>query len=163
MTLIDLALLAVILVSALIGLARGLLRETLSLIAWIAALGIAWIYHGEVAELLTAQIEQPSVRLGVAFVGIVLVVLILGAILGSLVSLLIRKAHLGALDGALGFVFGAARGALLVAMGVYLASLTPMPEEDWWQRSHTIGQFQAVADWVLSLVPPQLQEQLGRV
>lgn len=163
MTLIDLALVAVILVSALIGLARGLIRETLSLIVWIAALGLAWLYHRDVAELLTAQIDQPSIRLGVAFVGIVLAVLILGAILGSLVSLLIRKARLGAVDGALGFVFGAARGVLLVAMGVYLASLTPMPEEEWWKRSHTIGQFRAVADWVLNRVPPQLQEQLGRV
>jgi membrane protein required for colicin V production len=163
MTLIDLAFLAVILVSALIGLARGLIREVLSLVVWLAALGLAWLYHKELAELLTAQIAQPSVRLGVAFVAIVLLVLILGAILGSLLSLGIRKAHLGGLDGALGFGFGAARGALLVAMGVYLASLTPMPEESWWTDSRTIGQFQAMADWVLSLVPPQLQEQLGRV
>jgi len=163
MTLIDLAFIAVILVSALIGLARGLIREVLSLLVWIAALGLAWLYHKEVAELLIAQIAQPSVRLGVAFVAIVLVVLILGAILGSLLSLGINKARLGGVDGALGFVFGAARGALLVAMAVYLASLTPMPEESWWKDSRTIGQFQAVAHWVLSLVPAELQEQLGRV
>jgi membrane protein required for colicin V production len=163
MNLIDLALIAVVLISALIGLGRGLIREVLSLIVWVAALGLAWLYHKEVGELLTAQIAQPSVRLGVAFVAIVLVVLILGAVLGSLISLGISKAHLGAIDGALGFVFGAARGALLVAMAVYLASLTPMPEEAWWKESQTIGQFRAMADWVLSLVPPQLQEQLGRV
>lgn len=163
MSLIDLALILVVLVSALIGLARGLVRETLSLIVWLGALGLAWLYHREVAGLFSTQIEQPAVRLGVAFVAIVLLALILGAILGSLVSALVRKAHLGVLDGALGFAFGAARGVLLVAMGVYLASLTPMPEEDWWKSSHTIAQFQAVADWVLSLVPPQLQEQLGRV
>jgi membrane protein required for colicin V production len=66
-------------------------------------------------------------------------------------------------DGAFGFVFGAARGALLVAMAVYLASLTPMPEESWWKDSQTISQFQAMAHWVLSLVPSGLQEQLGRV
>lgn len=163
MTLIDLAFFAVILVSALIGLARGLIREVLSLLVWIGALGLAWLYHKGLAELLTTQIAQPSVRLGVAFVTIVLVVLIAGAVLGSLLSLGIRKAHLGAVDGILGFVFGAARGALLVAMAVYLASLTPMPEEAWWKDSQTIGQFRAMADWVLGLVPPQLQEQLGRV
>jgi len=163
MTLIDLAFLAVILISALIGLARGLIREILSLVVWMVALGLAWLYHKDVAELLTAQIAQPSARLGVAFVAIVLVVLILGAILGSVLSVGIRKAHLGAIDGALGFAFGAARGALLVAMAVYLASLTPMPDESWWQDSKTIAQFQAMADWVLSLVPPELREQLSRV
>jgi membrane protein required for colicin V production len=163
MTLIDLAFLAVILISALIGLARGLVREILSLVVWVVALGLAWLYHKEVAERLTAQIAQPSARLGVAFVAIVLVVLILGAILGSVLSVGIRKAHLGAIDGALGLAFGAARGALLVAMAVYLASLTPMPDESWWQDSRTIAQFQAMADWVLSLVPPELREQLSRV
>lgn len=163
MTLIDLAFLAVILISALIGLARGLIREILSLVVWVVALGLAWLYHKEVAALLTAQIAQPSARLGVAFVAIVLVVLILGAILGSVLSVGIRKAHLGAIDGALGLAFGAGRGALLVAMAVYLASLTPMPDESWWQDSRTIAQFQAMADWVLSLVPPELREQLSRV
>ncbi len=163
MNLIDLGFIAVILVSALIGLGRGLIREVLSLIVWVAALGLAWLYHKPFGELLTAQIAQPPVRLGVAFVAIVLIVLVLGAILGSLLSLGIRKAHLGGVDGALGFVFGAARGALLVAMAVYLASLTPMPDEAWWKESQTVGQFRAMADWVLGLVPPQLQDQLGRV
>lgn len=163
MTLIDLAFFAIILVSALIGLSRGLIREIWSLLVWIGALGLAWLYHKGVAGLLTTQIAQPSVRLGVAFVAIVILVLIAGAVLGSLLTLGIRKAHLGALDGALGFAFGAARGVLLVAMAVYLASLTPMPEEAWWVDSQTIGQFKAMADWILSLVPPQLQEQLGRV
>jgi membrane protein required for colicin V production len=163
MNLIDLAFIAVILVSALIGLGRGLVREVWSLVVWIAALGLGWLYHQEAAELLAGQIAQPAVRLGLAFVAIVLVVLILGAILGALLSRGISKAHLGGVDGALGFVFGAARGTLLVAMAVYLASLTPMPEEAWWKESQTIGQFRAMADWVLSLVPPQVQEQLGRV
>jgi membrane protein required for colicin V production len=48
-------------------------------------------------------------------------------------------------------------------MAVFLASLTPMPEEAWWKESQTIGQFQSVADWMLSLVPQEVQEQLKRV
>jgi membrane protein required for colicin V production len=160
---IDIAFIAVIVVSALIGVARGLVREVLSLVVWAAALAVGWFFHREVADLLTAQIAEPSVRLGVAFVGLVLAVLVLGAILGALLSLVIDKVRLSGVDRGLGLAFGAARGVVLVAMAVFLASLTPMPEEAWWKESQTIGQFQSVADWMLSLVPQEVQEQLKRV
>ncbi len=160
---IDFALIGVILVSALIGVARGLVREVLSLVVWVAALGLGWLYHRELAELLTAQIAQPSMRLAVAFVGIVVAVLILGAIVGWLLTLALDKAGMSAVDRGLGLVFGAARGAVLVAMAVYLASLTPMLDEPWWKESSTLGQFQSVANWMLSLVPQEVQDQLKRV
>ena len=160
---IDIALIGVILVSALIGIARGLVREVLSLVVWVAALGLGWLYHRELAELFTAQIEQPSVRLAAAFIGIVVVVLILGAILGSLLSAALEKSRLGVIDRALGLAFGAARGVVLVAMAVYLASLTPMPDEPWWKESVTIGRFQSAADWMLGLVPQSVRDQLKRV
>lgn len=160
---LDFAFIGIIVISALIGVARGLVREVLSLVVWVAALGLGWLYHREVADMLTANIAEPSVRLAVAFVGIVLAVLVLGAILGALVSLLIDKVHLGGVDRGLGLAFGAARGAVLVAMAVYLASLTPLPDEPWWQESKTIAQFQSVADWMLSLVPQEIQAQLKQV
>ena len=160
---VDIALIGVILVSALIGLARGLVREVLSLVVWVAALGLAWLYHRELAELLTAQISQPAMRLAVAFVCIVIAVLIVGAILGWLLTLALDRTGMSAIDRTLGLVFGAARGGVLVAMAVYLASLTPMPEEPWWKESSTIGQFQSVANWMLSLVPQEVQDQLKRV
>lgn len=160
---VDVALIAVILLSALIGVARGLVREVLSLVVWVAALGLGWLYHRDVAELLTAQIAEPSVRLAAAFIGIVVVVLILGAILGALLTRALDQTRLSTIDRALGFLFGAARGAVLVAMAVYLASLTPMPEESWWKESSTIAEFQSMADWMLSLIPQGLQDQLKRV
>ncbi len=159
----DYVILGVILVSALIGVGRGLIREVLSLAVWIAALGVAWLYHRDAAELLVAQISNPSARLAVAFVGLVLAVLILGAIVGAILTALVDKARLTGLDRALGLLFGAARGAVLISMAVFLASLTPLPDEPWWQESRTISQFRVAADWMLSLVPPEIQEQLKKV
>ncbi|MBV5276145.1 MAG: CvpA family protein [Lamprocystis purpurea] len=160
---VDIAIVAIILVSALIGLARGLIREVLSLAVWVAALGVAYLYHKGVADALTAQIAQPNVRAGVAFVGLVLIVLILGSIIGALLTALIDKTGLTGLDRLLGLIFGAGRGGVVVAMAVFLAALTPLPEESWWQESAVIVQFQQAADWLLGLVPSDIQEQLKRV
>ncbi|HYN77456.1 MAG TPA: CvpA family protein [Lamprocystis sp. (in: g-proteobacteria)] len=159
---VDIAIIAILLLSALIGLARGLVREVLSLGVWLAALGVAYYYHTTVAAALTAQITQPNVRLGVAFVGLILAVLILGSIVGWLLTALVDKTGLSWVDRLLGLVFGAARGGVLVAMAVFLAALTPLVDETWWQDSKAIAQSQVAANWMLGLVPPEIQAQLKR-
>ena len=81
-------------------------------------------------------------------------VLILGAIFGQLLTTLIDKTGLTGTDRLLGILFGAARGAVLVAVLVYLAALTPMPEDPWWKESQLIGHFQTLADRLLDADPP---------
>lgn len=163
MTWIDVAVVAVILLSALVGLARGLIREVMSLVVWLAALGLGYLYHKPVAEALTPYITQPGVRLGVAFVVLVLCVLLLGAVLGALLSALINKTGLSWLDRSFGLLFGLARGAVVVAMAVFLAALTPIADETWWKDSASMTYWQATADWLISLVPAGIQDQLKKV
>ena len=134
----------------------------MSLGVWLAALGVGYLYHKNVAEALTAQIAQPNVRLGVAFVGLVLAVLIVGSVVGWLLTALLDKTGLSGVDRLLGLVFGAARGGVVIAMVVFLAALTPLVEEDWWKESTAIAEAQLVAGWLLSLVPPEIQAQLKR-
>jgi membrane protein required for colicin V production len=157
---VDYAILGVILLSALVGIGRGLIREVLSLGVWIAAILIAWLFHREVAELLVPYLSEPSLRLAAAFVGLILGILVLGAVLGAVLSALIETTGLGAVDRVLGLLFGAARGVVIVAMAVFLASFTPMPEDSWWQESRLVGQFQTVADWLISLVPEEVQARV---
>lgn len=160
---VDYTILGIILISAFIGLGRGLIREVLSLAVWIAALGGAWLYHRDVAEMLTAQISNPSARIAVAFVLVVLGILILGAIIGAILTAIVTKTRLTGLNRALGFVFGAARGVVLISMAVFLGALTPMPEESWWKESRTVAQFRVASEWMLSLVPAEIRDQLKKV
>lgn len=159
----DFIIIGLIAVSALIGIARGLIREVLSLAVWIGAVVVAWFFHKDLAFQLEPHISIPGVRLAVAFVIILLGVLFLGAILGWLLSTLVEKTGLTGTDRVLGVAFGAARGAVLVAMLVFLAALTPIPAETWWQQSQMIGHFQALAEWILSLVPAELQDKLQSI
>lgn len=157
---VDFAIIGIIALSAIIGLARGFIREVLSLAIWVVAVFAAWTFHRPLAEQLTPWLSTPSVRIGVAFIVLVLVVLILGAILGQILSTLIEKTGLTGTDRLLGVVFGAARGALLVAVLVYLAALTPMPDDPWWKESQLIGHFQTLADRMLALIPPEVEAKL---
>ena len=157
---VDYAIIGIIVLSAIIGLSRGLIREVLSLTIWVVAVFAAWTFHRPLAEQLTPWLSTPSVRIGVAFIILVLVVLILGAIVGQILTTLIEKTGLTGTDRLLGVVFGAARGALLVAVLVYLAALTPMPDDPWWKESQLIGHFQTLADRMLALIPPEVEAKL---
>jgi len=143
-----------------VGLARGLLREVLSFVIWLGALLIAWAFHKELAAELARWLENPPIRLGTAFLILTFLVLTLGSIFGYLLSLLVHRTGLTGTDRVLGMVFGAARGAILVAMVVFLGALSPLPDDDWWQRSSFIGRFQVLAERILEWIPPSAMDRL---
>ncbi|NEX20536.1 CvpA family protein [Thiorhodococcus mannitoliphagus] len=160
---VDYSIIAIIVLSALVGLARGLVREVVSLGVWVLALVVAWVFHADAADLLTAQLSQPELRVAVAFVGLVLLTLLFGALFGALLTALVDKAGLTGTDRLLGLFFGGARGAVIVAMAVFLVALTPLPSEQWWGESGLIDDFQGMAGWMLSMVPPELQVRLKEI
>ncbi len=160
---VDFAIIGLITLSALIGLARGLIREVISLAVWVVALAVAWLFYQPVAEALTPWISTPSVRLGVAVLTLVFGVLVLGAFLGYLLTTLVEKTGLTGTDRLLGFVFGAARGAVLVSAIVFLAALTPLTEDPWWNEATLLGHFQLLADMMLSMIPPEVTDQIKAI
>jgi membrane protein required for colicin V production len=133
-------------------------REAVSLIIWVVAFALAWTYFREAAEQLTPWVETPSIRLGVAFIALLLVALLLGGIVGFLISQLVDKTGLSGTDRLLGALFGAARGTLLVCILVLLAGLTPFPQDPWWKASALIGEFQMLSEWLLGLLPPEIAD-----
>ncbi|MEA3639433.1 MAG: CvpA family protein [Lamprobacter sp.] len=157
---VDYVIIAIIALSALVGLARGLVREVISLVVWVAALAAAWLFYEPVALQLTPWISTPSLRIGVAVLILVFAVLIAGAIFGYLLATLVDKTGLTGTDRLLGVVFGGARGVVLVALMVFLASLTPLTADPWWEQSQLLDQFKILADWMLEQVPPDVTERI---
>lgn len=160
---VDYVIIGIIVLSAIIGLARGLIREVLALGVWIAALLAAWLFYRPVTEQLTPWLSTPSLRMGAAVVLIVLGVLIAGAIVGWALSLLVEKTGLTGTDRLLGMVFGAGRGAVVVALLVFLASLTPVIEDPWWSQSELLPRFQLLADAMLDLIPPEVTQRIKSI
>jgi membrane protein required for colicin V production len=160
---VDSILLGVIALSILVGLARGLVREVLSLAMWACALLVAWFQYPRLQPLLAEWIASESIRMAAAFLIIVLLVLVVGTLIGHLVARLVERGGLTGTDRLLGGLFGAVRGGLLIAMAVFLAALTPLPEDVWWEGSALIGRFQVLAEQVLGEVPPEVVERVKKL
>ena len=135
MTIFDLVVFGVVVLSALFGLARGFMRVVVSLAAWVFAFLLAIHLSTPFGAMLPDFGDSPTARYVVAFALIVIVVLLIGALLGWMLYRLVRAIGLGFLDRLLGGVVGVARGVLIVVIGVLVAGLTSLPQQVWWQNA----------------------------
>ena len=149
----DIAIVALIAVSAVVSLVRGFVKEALSLATWVIAAWVAVAFADEFSYLLAGWISVPSARTAVAFAGLFFAVLIVGGLLNLLMGQLVSKTGLSGTDRVLGSVFGVARGVVLIGVMVLLAGLTAVPEDPWWQESQLIGHFEQLALWMKSFLP----------
>jgi len=156
MSWVDLIIIAVVVVSALISLVRGFVKESISLASWVLAGFIALRYFTPLSELLEPYIESPTIRTGSGFAILFVCSLIVGAIINFMASQLVTKTGLSGTDKSLGVVFGAARGILIVIILVLLAGLTPMPSESWWKESTMIEYFASMASWIKDILPDDI-------
>lgn len=154
MTSFDYLVLAILLISALLGLMRGLIKEILSLCAYLAAfLGAIW-WGPRVSVWLDTFIENPLLRTGVSYLAVFLALLLLVGLLNMTLAALIQKTGLTPADHGLGAMFGLLRGLLLVLTLVTLAGYTELPSEPWWTDARLSGAtVQAVQQLKLWLPP----------
>lgn len=158
MTFFDYAVLLIVGLSILLSVMRGLVREALALLAWVAAFWLATAYSVDIARLLPAAVPTESLRLLAAFVILFLGALLLMSLVTMALTELVKTLGLGAMDKSLGAVFGLARGVLIVTVLVLLGGLTALPKEPIWRSAMFSAPLEALA---LS-VKPWLPEELGK-
>lgn len=154
----DYLIIGLVALSALIGLIRGFVREALSILAWVAALAVAFYFAPLAAGYLEPYIGTPSLRLGAAFGGLFVVTLLVAAMVNFLLAKLVDKTGIKGTDRFLGLLFGLARGALVVALLVLAASLTPFPNDPWWGDAQLLPYFEDLATWLRGFLPEDLAE-----
>lgn len=157
---IDVVILALIALSAILSLFRGFVREALALAAWLVALWVSMAYYEELAAWLARWIEVPSAQKITAFALLFVCVLLLGTLVNYVVSRLVERTGFSSTDRMLGIVFGVARGAVIVAILVMLAGLTPIPQDPWWQDSQLLGYFEELALWMRSILPDEIASSI---
>jgi membrane protein required for colicin V production len=151
----DLAILGVLVLSGLLALARGFVREVLSIGAWIAA-ALATVYGFPLARpLLRTYIEMPLLADAITGFVIFVATLIAGAALSHALSRRLRGTAFGTVDRSLGLLFGIARGALLVCLA-YLLVAWAVPRQNWppWlAEARSLPLVETGAEWLADLVP----------
>lgn len=141
-TVIDAVVAVVIVVSALLAYSRGLVRELLAIAGWVGAAVLAFVFADQVQPLIrqapvVGDFIGDSCELSIigAFAAVFAVALILFSIFTPVFSGAVQRSALGGVDQALGFLFGAARGVLLVAVAFFVyqtvlsAQAIPMVED----------------------------------
>lgn len=156
----DYAILAVIAISLLVGALRGFIKEVFSLATWAAAFVVAYRFAGDVANLMEPQVSLPSARLAMGFLGLFLLVLVIGGLLNYLIGRLVESTGLSGTDRLLGGAFGAVRGLAIVVGFLLVAGFTPLPRDPWWQAAGMIPRLMPLVEWAAGFLPEPTRKHL---
>ena len=160
---VDLLVLAVLGVSALLGLSRGLVREALGLGSWLLAAYAAYQLGPNLQPMLRQAIGNPDLADPIAYVLVFVSVLIVLSLLANLVGRIVRLSALGGLDRTLGLLFGLARGAALL-IAAYIPLGIMLPPERWPDsvlQARTLPYVYDGAVWAAGQLPAQYRPRVA--
>jgi membrane protein required for colicin V production len=157
----DLVVIAIILLSGLIALWRGLIREVLSLAGWIGA-GLVTLWgFALIRPYARSLIENALLADLAAGVLLFIVSLVVFSVISAAISNLVRNSSLNAVDRTLGFVFGLARGLVAVALAYIALALwvwaKPADRPEWVTKARTLPLIETTADILRSFAPPEFR------
>lgn len=153
-TLLDGVLVGFTLVSAVLAMVRGFSREVLSIVSWVAAAAAAYFFYPLIVPYVAPYIDNDKVQIAAAAAGVFLVALIVVTIITMKIADFIIDSRIGALDRTLGFLYGAARGVLVVAVGLLFFSWLVGPNPpSWISQAKSLPLLESVGDWLEGLLP----------
>ena len=154
-TLLDILLLVVMLVSGLLAMIRGFMREILSIAAWGIAALVTLYSYARLLPTVKQYINSDAAAAGVTIVGVFLVTLLLVSIITVPISDMILDSRIGALDRSLGFLFGLGRGLIIVVVAfVFFAWLVPdQRQPEWIKSAKSKVVLQNTGQWLMSMLP----------
>src|SRR4029453_17131913 len=154
-TILDLVLLGVMLISGLLAMVRGFMREILSIAAWGAAALVTLYAFSKLLPTAKTYFNNDTVASVVVVAGTFIGTLIIVSIITVRISDMILDSRIGALDRTLGFLFGLGRGLLIVVVAfLFFSWLVPDKQRpDWITGAKSRLVLQGTGDWLMSLLP----------
>lgn len=154
-TLLDIVLIAVMLISGLLAMIRGFMREVLSITAWVLAAGTTLYAYNKLLPAATAYFNSDLIAKGAVIGGVFLATLLVVSVITVRISDMVLDSRVGALDRTLGFLFGLARGLIIVVVAFgFFDWLVPEKSQPSWVTEAKSKVFLAnTADWLRSMSP----------
>jgi membrane protein required for colicin V production len=155
---VDWILLAVLGLSLLLGLWRGIVQEVLSLVGWVAAFYVSQMYAPLAAAWLPMEGSSQMLRYAAGFVVVFVAVLIATVLVSWVVKKLVSAVGLGPLDRLLGSLFGLMRGVVILLAVTVFVGMTPMRDTEAWKQAQG-------AQWLqqfLHVLKPVLPADFGK-
>ena len=154
-TILDLVLLGVMLISGLLAMVRGFMREVLSIAAWGTAALVTLYSFGKLLPTAKTYFSNDTLASIAVVAGVFIGTLIIVSVITVRISDMVLDSRIGALDRTLGFLFGLARGLLIVVVAfLFFTWLVPEKQRpDWVTGAKSRVVLQGTGDWLLSLLP----------
>ncbi len=163
-TLLDFILIGVMLVSALLAMIRGFMREILSIAAWVIA-AVATLYaYSRLLPYAKTYFNNDIIAAGAVIGGTFLGTLLIVSIITVRFSDMVLDSRVGALDRTLGFLFGLARGLIIVVVAfLFFAWLVPpRTQPSWVANAKSRVVLQSTGDWLISMLPDDPESTILR-
>ena len=160
MTIFDYLVLLVLLCSIVISTMRGLIKEVLSLLSWVASLFVANAYGAELAALLPAAIPGSTLRLIVGFVALFIGTRLLMGLLTLAVDAVVNASGLTVVDRGLGSLFGLGRGIVIVLAVALLCGMTSIPQQPFWSKALLRPLVESTARTVQPFLPGNIMQHV---
>src|ERR1700691_5186089 len=154
-TLLDIILLVVMLVSGLLAMVRGFMREVLSITAWVLAAAVTLYSYGKLLPYAKQYFNNDIVAAVAVVGGVFLVTLLVVSVLTIRVSDMVLDSRVGALDRTLGFLFGLGRGLIIVVVAFqFFPRLVPdRSQPDWVKSAKSRVVLAGTGQWLMSMLP----------
>lgn len=154
----DFLICAVLLISTVVGVSRGVVREILAIVAWVVAIFLAIRFAPELGDKIPLESMGPLVRNAMAGVVIVVLTLFAFGLFGKLCARLLAAASISFEDRAIGSVFGFVRGVLIVCAAVFVLGMTSAVRTGQWRNSVLIVPAERIIDFTVPYLPSAVGE-----
>lgn len=155
---VDITIIVIIGLSVLTGVFRGFVKELVALCAWVLAIGLGIKYAQAFDPWLKSYIQEQSVRTGAGFVIILLGTLLVGGIVNTILSFILRRSGLNGTDRTLGMVFGFVRGVFIVALLMVAVKMTSLPYKEYEKKSVLYSYFDPVVVLIYEHLPDFIKQ-----
>lgn len=158
MTGFDYTVVAILLVSLLLGLWRGLVHEILSLLGWPLAFLVSRSFAGSIESQL--PVSQAEIRVALAYVLVFVAVLIVWSLVVWAFTRMVKATGLSVLDSMLGGMFGLLRGVLIILILVWLGGMSGFPEQAFWRDAITSSWAEDAALLSKQVLPDNIAQRI---
>jgi len=145
----------VMLISALLAMVRGFMREVLSIASWAAAALLTLYAYPRLKPVVLQYFSNDIVASVITIGGVFLGTLLIVSVITIKISDTILDSRVGALDRTLGFLFGLGRGLVIVVVAfLFFAWLVPdRSQPEWVKNAKSRVVLQGTGQWLMSMLP----------
>ncbi len=157
MPIADIAIVLLIALSVIVGIARGFVKEAISIAALLIAIWASLNVGAQFGELAGGWLSSTELQVWFGRIVVFVVIIVVGGLVSWGIAKMVRLSVLSGTDRALGALFGFSRAALLLGVFALGGQAMDLDRSDWWRDSLFMPYSEVVADWLRVMAPKGLE------